>query len=162
MKKWIITSCVGLVVVVLALFIYAYTTVRAPLADGYDMARDKILNEDVLESVRDVSYYHGEDAFYVVYGMDQDGDQAIAWVSQDEENDTVTVFKESDGISAEDASSLAESAVNPSSIQSIKLGKEGNTPLYEVKYRTESNQQGYYYVAFQDGSFIKRFSLNND
>lgn len=162
MKKWIITSCAGLVIVVLALFIYAYTTVRGPLADGYDMAREKVINEEVLESVRDVSYYHGEDAFYVIYGTDTDGDEAIAWVPQDEENDAVSVFKESDGITAEDAQSLTESAVNPSKIQSIKLGKEGNTPLYEVKYRTESNQQGYYYVAFQDGSFIKRFSLNND
>lgn len=162
MKKWIIRGSVALVVVIVALFIYAYLTVRAPLAEGYNMAEETVRNEELLESVRDVSYYHGEDAFYVVYGTDFDGDQAIAWVPQDEENNTITVVKESEGISPEDASDLTESAVNPSAIQSVTLGKEGNTPLYEVKYQTESNQQGYYYVSFQDGSFIKRFSLNND
>ena len=161
MKKWIIIGIIAMVVLLTGVSVYAYSAVRAPLTEGYEQARQTILDSGELQSVADVSYFHGEDSFFVVMGLDAEGDQAIAWVPQDQE-DSTTVLKESDGITPEEAQSITESAVNASKIQSVKLGKEGNTALYEVKYLTESNQQGYYYLTFQDGSFIKRYSLNND
>ncbi|MDQ0205957.1 cell wall elongation regulator TseB-like domain-containing protein [Alkalicoccobacillus murimartini] len=161
MKKWVIIGLILFALIVTSASVYAYTTVRSPITDGYDQAEQTLLDSGDLETVEDISYFHGRDSYYVLRGLDADGDQAIAWIKQDFEESAI-LRKEAEGISAEEAEAIAVEAVNPNRIQSVKVGIEGNTPLYEIKFISESDQQGYYYVAFSDGTFLKRYNLRMD
>ncbi|TSB46949.1 PepSY domain-containing protein [Alkalicoccobacillus porphyridii] len=161
MKKWMIISAISLVLIGIGLSVYAYSIIRAPLNERLASAEASVLASEELESITDISYYHGQSSFFVAKGFDADGDAAIAWLLEDGE-EPVQVLKESEGISEEEAVAITESAVNTETIQSVKLGMENNTALYEIKYLTDSDHQGYYYLTFSDGSFIKRYSLRTD
>ena len=111
------------------------------LNDRYEEAEQVILASEELGSVTDISYYHGSSSYYVAKGTDSDGDSAIVWLMEDEQEPAQNL-KEADGISADEAAAITEAEMNAQTIQSVKLGMENNTPLYEVKYVTDANHQG--------------------
>lgn len=47
----------------------------------------------------------------------------------------------------------------PKEILKIKLGFENNIPLWEVTYIDDENRYSYYYLAFKDGQFLRRYSI---
>lgn len=110
-----------------------------------------------MEEVDEVNYYHGTNAYYVTSGLDQDGDEAIVWL--DEQLKPVEHSKRSEGISNEQALSLAKEEANIKRVQDVKLGFERGVPIYEIKFVDDADRQGYYYVTFADGTFVKRYNL---
>lgn len=161
MKKWLIISAISLFLITIGVAIYTYSIVRSPLTDQLTEAEDIILASNQLETISNITYYHGSSSYFVANGIDTDGDEAFAWLLEGETEPT-EVLKESAGITSEEAVAITESEMNPETIQSVKLGMEDNLPLYEVKYQTDNNHQGYYYLTFEDGSYIKRYSLRTD
>ncbi|MDV2683505.1 DUF5590 domain-containing protein [Alkalihalophilus lindianensis] len=159
MKKIIITILTVLCIVIAGTSAYAYHIIREPLVENYTEASNFVTSNELLQSIDSVHYYHGTTAHYVVKGLDEDGDEAIVWVKDDFE--TVNYRKASDGITYEQALSIAERALGESQIEQIRLGFTRGIPVYEVMYNDANQRKGYYYLTFDEGTFIKRYSIRN-
>ena len=159
MKKWFITISVITIVFVIAISAFVYYIVRAPLEQGYEQAERYVVGQHILDEVDTITYYHGTEPFYVLHGK-REGEEIIVWIQQS--FDQVVSRKVSEGITVEEALSKAKADLNISSVERIRLGFERDVPIYEVVFVDKENRQGYYYVTFDDGTFMKRYSLRRD
>ncbi|KHF40301.1 cell wall elongation regulator TseB-like domain-containing protein [Halalkalibacter okhensis] len=160
MKKWIIIIVIISASLLTGLSVYAYQTIREPLLHHYDQAENYVVGQSLLQTVMNVTYYHGTDAYYVFNGLDDDGEETLVWVSDD--FDFQHVQRASDGITREEAIAIVQRDEEVSRIEATKLGFERGLPVYEITYFTNENRKGYYYVTFEDGTFMKRYLLRTD
>ncbi|WP_212935392.1 cell wall elongation regulator TseB-like domain-containing protein [Bacillus hominis] len=165
MKKWIF----AIIIVIVASGIYgAYVYNKAmekkipKESKSVEIAKEKAK----LTNVKSVDYYNGESSYTVVQGTDEKGEQLIVWVPE-KKGETI-IRKKSEGISEKDAlqrtieqvgDESKEPKSKPKEILKVKLGVENNIPLWEVTYIDDDNRYSYYNLAFQDGQFLKRYSI---
>lgn len=157
MKKWIILSCLVVVLIIVGLSVYAYQVVRGPLVHQYEQVERYIYGQGLLETINEISYYHGTEAYYVVEGLDEEEKNLFIWVSDAFNN--VYEAEAADGISEEEAIAIVNNEEEIKEIVSIRLGYERKRPVYEVTFTHENNRKGYYYLDFKDGSIIKHYTL---
>ncbi|MFC0559920.1 cell wall elongation regulator TseB-like domain-containing protein [Halalkalibacter alkalisediminis] len=159
MKKWLIIIFVLVTVLLTGAGVYAYQTIREPLLHELEQA-EHFVRGQVLQTVYDVSYYHGTETYYVFFGLTEDEEDTIVWVSED--FSAYHTEKVSEGITKEEAIAIVKQQDRVKRIQSVKLGYERNLPVYEVTYLNEDNRKGYYYLTFEDGTFMKRYVLRTE
>ncbi|WP_227936228.1 cell wall elongation regulator TseB-like domain-containing protein [Alkalihalobacillus deserti] len=159
MKKWIIIVFFFMMISLTGAGVYAYQTIREPLLHNLEQAEHYVKGH-LLKTVYDVSYYHGTEAFYVLNGLTEEEEDTVVWVSEDFSFHHTE--KTSDGISKEDAIAIVRKEDSVKRIQSVKLGYERGLPIYEVTYLNKDNRKGYYYLTFDDGTFMKRYVLRTD
>ncbi|KMK76406.1 DUF5590 domain-containing protein [Alkalihalobacillus pseudalcaliphilus] len=160
MKKWFVIGMAAVLILSAVCFIYFYNEIRKPLVSGYEQALAFAHEEQLITEVEDIDYYHGTDTYFVLTGLDEDGDPAYAWIKDDYES--YHVEKREDGISVDAALSIVEADYGTKEIIEARLGFERNVPAYEVLFIDDEDRQSYYYVTFDDGTFMKRYHLNRD
>lgn len=158
MKKWMIISCIFLILIFAGIGTYAYQTVRSPLNALFEKAEQYARSE--LTDIVDIDYYHGEKAYIVVTGFSQEMEKMIMFILDDFSSHHME--KASDGITEDQALEIVKENVTSREIQSIRLGIEKGLPIYEVIYKTENQNLGYYYLTFKDGTFMKKYQLRID
>ncbi|MCI0765763.1 DUF5590 domain-containing protein [Bacillus sp. TL12] len=156
MKKWIF----AIIIVIVAIGLYGVHVYNATMekkipkkSKVVEIAKEKAK----LTKVKNVEYYNGKSSYTVVQGVDEKGEKIIVWVP--EKKGDVLVKKQSEGISEKDALQIVTKEQKPKQFLKVKLGAENNVPLWEVTYIDDENRYTYYYLAFQDGKFLKRYSI---
>ncbi|WP_243521375.1 DUF5590 domain-containing protein [Bacillus pseudomycoides] len=156
MKKWIF----AIIIVIVAIGLYGVHVYNATMekkipkeSKVVEIAKEKAK----LTKVKSVDYFNGESSYAVVQGVDEKGEKIIVWVP--EKKGDVLVKKQSEGISEKDALQIVAKEQKPKQFLKAKLGAENNVPLWEVTYIDDENRYIYYYLAFQDGKFLKRYSI---
>ncbi|PEY37752.1 peptidase M4 [Bacillus cereus] len=156
MKKWIF----AIIIVIVAIGLYGVHVYNATMekkipkeSKAVEIAKEKAK----LTKVKSVDYYNGESSYAVVKGVDEKGEKIIVWVP--EKKGDVLVKKQSEGISEKDALQIVAKEQKPKQFLKAKLGAEENVPLWEVTYIDDENRYSYYYLAFKDGKFIQRYSI---
>jgi len=124
-----------------------------------------------LLSITDVEYYHGKMAYTIVYGIADDNKEIIIWVPDSKDGRLITK-KASEGWSKEKVKKYVIANENPLKLIDIRLGAEvikdnrtnetETTPLWEVTYIDQEKRYTYYFMKFDDGSFVKRYSLKKE
>jgi uncharacterized protein YpmB len=156
MKKWSI-----LIFLVILIAIWQAFTVYNDAFEPERLMEEKALKraekEVAFTSIEEIYTYYGSQAYVVIVGTDEDDEKIIAWVP--ENMDDVIIAKQEDGISKQEAISILKAERNPQEIISVKLGMEKEVPLWELKYIDEENRYSFYYLSFEDGTFIQRYSF---
>ncbi|MDT8859974.1 DUF5590 domain-containing protein [Alkalihalobacillus sp. MEB130] len=160
MKKWMILLAFIIVLSVTGLSVYAYQTIREPLYHHYEQAERYVIGQSLLSTIYHVDYYHGTDAYYVFTGLDEEETETIVWVSA--QYDSHHIEKASDGITKEEAIAIVTNENAVERIQTAKLGLERGLPVYEITFLNNENRKGYYYITFEDGTFMKRYLLRTN
>ena len=152
-KKWIwITMLVFAVMIVFGIIVYinALEPLNQAESKAIEIAKQKIS----MKEVTDFTLYNGSDSYYIVKGVNSNGNNIIVWIPE-EDNNKVIVREEKDGISKEEAIQKLNKEKNPQEILTVKLGMENNIPLWEIFYRSNENLINYYYVDFESGEWLK-------
>ncbi|WP_088102174.1 DUF5590 domain-containing protein [Halalkalibacter urbisdiaboli] len=160
MKKWFMVTSISFVLLLLGASVLSYYVVRAPLEKGYEQAEKYVLNQEVLHEINTIHYYHGTDPYYILYGLNEELEETIVWLRQDFEE--VVSRKASEGITTEEVINKVKDDLGIPTVQKVRLGFERGLPVYEVVFIDEDNRQGYYYITFDDGTFMKRYSLRRE
>ncbi|MBD1381671.1 cell wall elongation regulator TseB-like domain-containing protein [Metabacillus arenae] len=142
------------------IFSDVYQTARAGKTANYDNIRQVALDKAEFSSVEKIDSFYGKEEYYIVHGK-KNGENVVAWVPEDTKK-KIVVKKQSSGVSSEEVLSKLKQERNPKKIVNIQLGiSEKDGLLWEVKYIDTKDRLTYYYVTFEDGTFIKRFSITN-
>ncbi|NEU31192.1 hypothetical protein GN156_10410 [bacterium LRH843] len=159
MKKWIVTCSLIFFLVLIGVSVYAYQSIQMPLYDQFDRA-SAYATANELTMINHIDYYYGTEAYYIVNGKNEENEEVIFWINEDFTSHHVE--KSTDGITSEKALAIVQKEVNIARVLSVRLGIERDLPIYEVTYINDQNSQGYYYLTFRDGTFMKRYQLRTD
>lgn len=156
MKKWIF-------IVILLLIVIAWQSVdtyqgaikqkKSSEAHAIMVAKE----EAGLQQITGVNTYYGTNVYSVVRGTDDLSRKLIVWVPSKKGN--LIVKESSDGISKNNALQILKDNQHPKKIINIVLGIEENQPIWEITYIDQRNRYSFYYIDFESGKFIKRYSL---
>jgi uncharacterized protein YpmB len=139
------------------LFADAYHAAVASKQKDEQRAIERAKEEADLTAVLDVDTYYGNETYVVVIGKNKDNKKMVVWVP--EKGNDLEVKPLSSGISKEEALALLKAEYSPKKVISAKLGMEKGIPLWELTYMDKQNRYSFYYVSFEDGTFIKRYSF---
>jgi uncharacterized protein YpmB len=156
MKKWvfILAFAVG-AAVFYGVHIYQETISQKVQSESRAIAAAK--KKAGVVTVSSVDYYNGKDPYQVVKGVNKKKQQVIVWVP--EKKGKVVTRKASGGISKEQAVQIVTKERSPKEIIKVKLGIENNVPLWEITYIDQEDRYTYYYMDYEDGKFLKRYSI---
>lgn len=160
MKKWMIVFIIffGLIV------IWGVTIYQGALSPEKTAAKKAIerAEQEVGEiQVNDVEHYYGTKAYHIVQGVTEDGVERVIWVPDEGDTDLI-VKKADDGIGLQAVRDQVFQEVNPREIIDIRLGVEEKIPVWEVTYIDQQDRYSYYYMDFEEGIFVKRYSIEKN
>lgn len=152
MKKWLWLLIVVFVIGI-GLSFNVYLNALKPVKAAEKIAEEIAKRETSLVTLTDFSLYNGSSTYYVIKGIDQEGENIVVWVPENEGK--IIVKKENEGITKKEALQKLYNEKNPEEVMAVRLGIENNIPLWEIYYRTGKNLINYYYVDFSTGEWLK-------
>lgn len=158
MKKWGIIISLFLILVGIGAS-NLYFKALQPKRDAEKQAVQKVREAYDLAEVSSTDTYYGSHTYYIVKAKNKKNEKVIVWVPKNEKKHDMIVRKESSGVSREKVISIVQKERSPEKIKSIRLAMENKLPMWEVTYIDEKNSFTYYYVDFQTGEFLKRYSM---
>ncbi|MDQ0244042.1 uncharacterized protein YpmB [Bacillus fengqiuensis] len=158
MKKWGIIISLFLILVGLGAS-NLYFKALQPKRDAEEQAVQKAKEVYDLKEIISTHTYYGSYTYYIVKAKNKKNEKVIVWVPKNEKKHDMIVRKESSGISRDKVISIVQKERSPEKIKSIRLAMENELPMWEVTYIDEKNSFTYYYVDFQTGEFLKRYSM---
>ncbi|WP_070121108.1 DUF5590 domain-containing protein [Bacillus marinisedimentorum] len=158
MKKWILAIMIAVLAIAAVSLVNLYRTTLDPEKERADEASSVALENTEMESVGKVEHFHGTSAYHVVSGTDGSGQRMFAWIPDNHDGEPIVRY-EKEGISKGQVIDFFNKEVNPRKIIDVRLGIEENVPVWEVSYIDRKDRISYYYLAFKDGTFIKRYRL---
>ncbi|MCD8510701.1 MAG: DUF5590 domain-containing protein [Bacillus sp. (in: Bacteria)] len=169
MKGWIIAVLIIIVVGFISFSYYIYEAISAPMIERQQNVISLINNLEGIHEINNISHYHGRRSFQVFEGINDDDQEIYIWVEelkeeQKEENTEPQVITrlKSDGLTEQQVKDIVHGRLNINEIKSINLGIIGITPIYEVIYEDQSNRHSFYYITFEDGTYIRHYQFQKN
>ncbi|MDQ0257437.1 uncharacterized protein YpmB [Evansella vedderi] len=169
MKAWILSIITIIIVSVAGFAAYMYMAISDPLVQRQQAASSILEGYEAVAEIQHISYYHGRRSFQVIEGKNSDGDEVYVWVEElteeqkeNEEEPQIISRLKSEGLSKQEIRDLAHSRLDIKQIKSINLGIIGSTPVYEVIYEDQLNRHSFYYVKFEDGTYIRHYQFQKN
>ncbi|MBD8070215.1 DUF5590 domain-containing protein [Bacillus sp. PS06] len=162
MKKWLLVIFVVLLILVSWRAISIYKSTLNVKLDEQEKAMSRVQQEELLQTVNEVTTYYGTSAYHVFNGIDQTGENTIVWVPEDPKKQ-ILIRKQSDGVNKDEALSKLDNnpTTNVKEIRSIKLGvewdetTESDRPIWEIIYLDQTDRITYYRSFFSTGDYWK-------
>ncbi|MGJ9382005.1 DUF5590 domain-containing protein [Salipaludibacillus sp. CF4.18] len=170
MKAWIMSISIMIIVGFLAFGYYLYQVTTDPLEARENVAIQLAGEQVDIAEVREAEYYHGRRSYQVVDAIDSEGNELYIWVEEvnqsdeDESNEsevepTIVVRDHTEGLTKDEVTSLSQEELSMSRLKSVRLGMIGSTPVYEVNYLDDTDRHSFYYVTFEDGTYIRHYNF---
>lgn len=156
MKKWnvFLSICIG---VIIWQAVSVYDAALEPKQSLIETAKERAKQKVSFAHIQDIYTYYGEKAYVVLVGTDRKGTKKIAWVP--EKGGQIVVKRAERGMTEQEAIEQLKAKRHPKEIVSAKLGMEKGVPLWELTYIDQDNRYSFYYISFEDGTFLKRYSF---
>ncbi|WP_172369375.1 DUF5590 domain-containing protein [Sporosarcina jiandibaonis] len=155
MLNWIKFITVFLIALATIIVITVFYNANKPLAVSTEAAAKAALESGQLVSVNSVQPYNGAQAFMVVFGIDENGEEIAVFVD-DYAEDGFKSLKVEDGITAKEAIQTVREELTIAKVLHVSLGIEEEEPVWEVAFTGENGKLNYVYVFFESGQWWKR------
>ncbi|MBF0787673.1 DUF5590 domain-containing protein [Streptococcus sp. 19428wC2_LYSM12] len=137
-----------LVSVIVFSILYILEVSAHPFLQGQQQAEQVAIQYAGISSISRITRYNGEKSYYSVAGKNQADEALLVLIPEASSN--ILVFKATDGISQEEAETIAAEN-GASEIDKVTFGYFNNQPIWEVK-----SGQTYYTIAFEDGALLSK------
>jgi uncharacterized protein YpmB len=159
LRHWIWFACFVILFAAAACF-FAYTTVQRPLWNQESRAVRAALRETPMEHAERTALSHGERAFVIVYGLDEEEKSLIAWVGEE----GVEHFAYPEEATSEEEIAERWRAAHPEArLIRIVPGMLRGEYVWEVYYDQKEEPKGsrkyYDYYRFEDGDLLTTYTL---
>ncbi|WP_010530796.1 DUF5590 domain-containing protein [Lentibacillus jeotgali] len=161
--KWGLGIVIFLTVTFLAFGIYLYQAVEGNRTAAFEQIQTKLLEETKLNSISNIERYHGENAYYTVYGKTNANDDVIVFYPFDGNSSNIIRVNQSEIIAEKKIEENWYNQCNTCTLFDIKpavISNDGNQPAWEITYENNQNQYVMEYLSFQDGSTIDVIRFN--
>lgn len=147
---------IGSLILMLAIIVFSVSIYQAS-SNPYQKAEKEaftIAQESAgVTSLDEFYWYNGDQTYFTVIGPNQEQTPVVVIIAQD--GGTATTFNLEDVVSEKQAIQLTRQAVKPKEVLEARIGIEEDTAVWEVAYKQENGQLGYYIISLETGEWIK-------
>jgi uncharacterized protein YpmB len=163
-KKTIITLIIVVAMLIIAVWVFTFTynSAREQYLDGHEKSKQLAIEKGKLSSIDEIETFYGQIKYHILSGENKQGERVYVWVPQTKKNQEVIVKKQSSGINEKEAISKVNQEYNPSEIMDVNLGMDEGIPIWEVKYKDQSDRYTFDFVNFNDGKIVKHMAVKNE
>ncbi|GAB4073601.1 hypothetical protein GCM10028778_11040 [Barrientosiimonas marina] len=139
--------------------VYLYQTIEDSRTADFDRVREQVLKETSLNTVNKIQRYHGEKAYYTVYGKAKKGKMIVFYPFDTDQAEALTV-QQSDMVSKETIRNQWNSECSSCTMIGIDPGvtaedEDGPEPVWEATYKDAKNRYVMALFSIFDGTKIK-------
>lgn len=140
-----------LIILCIIYFVFLYYKIDRDKTAGYSNVENSVLQEGAITKVHEISRFHGDKAYYVVFGEDNSGEKRIVFVPF-EKDEELTVVDQQDIVSKEDILEKWQQECTDCKLIRVTPGLIDDNPLWEITYIDSSNRYVFDYLSIYDGS----------
>lgn len=157
--KWTISI---VCIVLLSCFIYSvylYYDVQQSKTSQYPELTKSIKRETDISTVQKIEQYHGEKAYYLVYGKTEKNQKKIVFYPYTKKDGALKVINKSEIIPEESIQTSWDSQCNNCELVEITPALVHEKAAWEVTFIDESERYVIDYLSIFDGSRIEQIRL---
>lgn len=161
--KWLLVIISLLIISSLIFGIYLYLAVQKNKTSSYEQIKETVIQETELRTVSQIERFHGDKAYYIVYGETEDKTEKIIFYPFSDEDSDILTLKQSDIVTKETIKSDWKNACNSCTMIDIKpalTNGDDVQPAWEVTYEDNSNRYVMEYFSVSDGTRIEVLRFN--
>lgn len=157
--KWGILISALLIALVLLLIAYLYSSVIQEKTKGYNKAKERALAETEIINIEQVERFHGEDAYFVLTGVDEQNEPLFVYVPFDNEESIITIEQPNEYTKKAVEEQWSEECSNCllTSITPALIDENG---VWEIRYKASKDTYIYDYISMEDGSLFDQVIYN--
>ena len=157
-KRWIIFLSVFALSLTAIITLLIYFQAKQPFKEASETAESYLVQNNLIEKVVESYPYNSTNRYHTVVGITSEGEEKAFFVPSKDTEETIMEINLADGISKEDAISIAMAEVQGGKLLHAKLGVEEVGPVWEIAYVNQSDNLNYVYLLFENGDWWKRIS----
>ena len=152
MKKIILAFSIALVLFIVTVFSVG-SAAQKPFNQAKDEAFTLVKKQTDIETMDQFYWYNGEETYFTVIGKNDQNDTHIAIIRQSDGK--MTLLEAEGTISEKEAKAITKRDKNPSRILEARIGMNETMPIWEVSFKQDNGQIGYYILSLKTGEWIK-------
>ncbi|MFP7493812.1 DUF5590 domain-containing protein [Terribacillus saccharophilus] len=154
-------SAVGVLLIVLGLGIYVYSTAENARTEGYEASETFALEHTDLKTADEVTRFNGEHIYHVVQGKQADGEDAIAYIKKGEKDPEQIIYTTDTADEQQAQSSWQATCGSDCALDDVRLGLYEDAPAWEVTYHDGQGRLGYSYYSLDGTEQLESFALSD-
>lgn len=156
--KWTLGIIGLLLVACLILGIYLYQVVQGNRTASFDQAEAQVIQETEIRTVNKIGRFHGENAYYTVYGETSNGEAKLVFYPFEKNQSGIITVNQSDIASKEtiranwnnQCQSCTMFDITPAVISNDEI-----EPAWEITYEDDEGRYVMEYLSIYDGTRIE-------
>ncbi|QKY69187.1 DUF5590 domain-containing protein [Lentibacillus sp. CBA3610] len=162
--KWTL-GIVGLLIIAFLIFaIYLYQAAQGNRTAAYDQVAEEVLQETELTAISSIERFHGENAYYIVYGETDHEENKIVFYPFDLDQSSIISLNQSEIVSEETVRANWNNQCNSCKMIDITPAVisdgDDQQPAWEITYEDNSGRYVMEYLSVSDGSRIEARRFN--
>ncbi|GGJ85445.1 hypothetical protein GCM10007063_04950 [Lentibacillus kapialis] len=161
--KWVLGIVIFLIAACLAFGIYLYQVVEDNRTANFEDVKTQVIEQTELNSISKIERFHGENAYYTVYGETENNSDMIIFYPFNGNTSNIIRINQSEIISEQKIRNDWYNRCYDCTLSDIKPGvisNDGDQPVWELTYKNNKNQYVMEYLSLQDGSTIEVVRFN--
>ncbi|SFA74233.1 Uncharacterized protein YpmB [Lentibacillus halodurans] len=161
--KWIL-GIIGLLLLVFLVFgIYLYYTVQENRTGSFEQIEKQVLAETELTAINKIERFHGEKAYYTVYGQTDNAEAKIVFYPFDQNQSNIISLNQSEMIAKKKIRANWNSQCQSCTLIDITpaiMSEDEERPAWELTYEDNTGRYVLEYLSVSDGSRIEVLRFN--
>lgn len=159
--KWASIIVSTLFILGLSLAIWIYIDVNQDRTSAHAQASTLVLEQTEVETVDEVSVYHGKETVHIIKGTEKDGSSVLVYVQVDNQK-VLDVIKGDDYLSTSEMKDVWKKGCGNCGFKNIQYGYEEGEPVFEVTYIDQQDRYVFDYYRLNGESFDQRFAFKQN
>lgn len=160
---WLKWTLAVLLLILIACFIYVvylYNAIQQDKTASFEHVKDEVIAETELQTIDEVKRFHGDKAYYIVYGKTNSNNQKIIFYPFNNKNADITSVDKSEIISEETIQKEWKESCRNCNLFDITPALVGDKPSWEITFTDDSNRYVIDNLSIYDGTRIEQFRFN--
>lgn len=151
----------AVLIAVIGYSVYLYQYINETKTENYLVTEARVTEELSLNSINNISRYHGTIPYHVVEAITNDQEELLIFVDQSDESAPLIVHSKSDLITDEAILSDWKAETTYREIYQTQYGLRNEIPLLEIVYLDQSERLSYDYYRLDNGTYDGGISFAN-
>lgn len=152
---------ITIVIALIGYSVYLYQYINETKTVNYHVTEVRVIEELSLDSIDNISRYHGTIPYHVVEAKTNDQEELLIFVDQSDESASLIVYSKSDLITDEAILADWKADTTYQEIYQTQYGLRNEIPLLEIVYLDHSDRLSYDYYRLDNGSYDSGISFAN-
>lgn len=156
--KWTFYILILMLIASIIYFVFLYIDVQQNKQKGFSQAKENVLRTTPITETDNVIRFHGDEAYYVVFGKTKNAEEKIVFVPFKENSEQeFTIIDQSSIKPREHMMNEWNKQCNKCKLIKIIPGIIDDEPIWEVTYIDSSDRYVFDYFSIFDGSPYEQF-----